>query len=405
MPRLLQASGAGPGVIVWRTEHEGQQAVVAFNTADNERLLDNLELGVPHGRLQTLFDIHGATDLIEPVADASGRIPLALTLPARSGRVWRVLPGLASVTASVTASQQAAEAPTLDEPPAGPLMADFKVGGQASPGAPLRVVVDGDLARAVPVQADAGGRFSAPIDTRRMTNPSLPHRVVAVDTRDGLSSPARTFRVELPSRLLADVEDAAGDDRGLDGRLVYPSHESFVPGQMDLRRVQISAAGGSLQVQLEMGALSTVWGPPNGFDHVAFTIFVELPGRDDGATVMPGQNANLPDGMRWHLRVRAHGWSNALFGPQGADSTHEGTPVTPAAAISADRERRLVRFKIPSEALGDPRSLSGARVFVTTWDYDGGYRALAPEPGAFVLGGGPSDGAKILDASRVIRLP
>jgi hypothetical protein len=170
--------------------------------------------------------------------------------------------------------------------------------------------------------------------------------------------------------------------------------------------VQVFNAGGALRIELEMTALSRVWGPANGFDHVAFTVFVELPGRSDGASVMPDQNAMLPDGMRWHLRLRAHGWSNALFAPQGASASHDGTPITPGAAITADAARRSVSFTIPSAALGDPATLSGARIYVTTWDYDGGYRALASQPGTFIFGGGDAArDAKVMDASAVIRLP
>ena len=155
-----------------------------------------------------------------------------------------------------------------------------------------------------------------------------------------------------------------------------------------------------------MGSLTSVWAPANGFDHVVFTVFVELPGRGDGAAVMPDQNATLPEGMRWHLRLRAHGWGNALFGPAGAGAASDGTPITPAASITADAKRRSVSFTIASAALGDPATLSGARVYVTTWDYDSGYRSLAREPAVFTFGGGDSArDAKVMDASAVIRLP
>jgi hypothetical protein len=175
---------------------------------------------------------------------------------------------------------------------------------------------------------------------------------------------------------------------------------------MDLTGVRVSTAGGALRVEATMKSLSQVWAPENGFDHVAFTIFVELPGRSDGATVMPEQNATLPEGMRWHLRLRAHGWSNALFGPQGATASSDGTPVTPAAGIAVDPARRSVTFTLAAAALGDLPTLSGARIYVTTWDYDSGYRALAREAGAYTFGGGdPVRDPRVMDASPVIRLP
>lgn len=117
-----------------------------------------------------------------------------------------------------------------------------------------------------------------------------------------------------------------------------------------------------------------------------------------------GQDAELPEGMRWHLRLRAHGWSNALFGHEGADADSDGRSITPAAEIGSDAATRIVRFTIPSEALGDPASLSGARVFVSTCDGDGGWHPLAREPGSFVVGGGEARGPKVWSASPAIRL-
>jgi hypothetical protein len=277
--------------------------------------------------------------------------------------------------------------------------ADFEVTGRAGPGAALELIVDGDPARAQRLLADAAGRFRATVDTRRMSDAALRHRLVVRDVDSGLVSDAAGFRVALPWRPLADVLQAARVSA-----YSYPTHESYTR-QMDLQRTRVSAAGGALRIELQMADLTRVWGPANGFDHVAFSIFVELPGRGDGVRAMPGQNAELPEGMRWHLRLRAHGWSNALFGPEGADTTRDGRSITPAARIESDPLRRTVIFTIPAEAIGDVPGFSGARVLVTTWDWDGGWRPLAPQPAAFVIGGGAADGPRIFDASPVIRLP
>lgn len=119
---------------------------------------------------------------------------------------------------------------------------------------------------------------------------------------------------------------------------------------------------------------------------------------------MPEQFASLPEGMRWHSRVRAHGWSNAHFGPAGAGPHRDGTAQAIGAQISADPSARTVSFTLPAAALGDPLTLVGARLYVTTWDYDGGYRALAMQPGPFVFGGGQATDPRVIDASRVITL-
>jgi carbohydrate-binding DOMON domain-containing protein len=171
--------------------------------------------------------------------------------------------------------------------------------------------------------------------------------------------------------------------------------------------VKAWGAGGALRVDVQTAQLTTFWNPPNGFDHVHFTVFIELPGRTGGATVMPLQDSSLPEGMRWHLRLRVGGWSNALFADEGASATAEGQPVAPGAAVRVDPATQTVSFTLPASALGGggAGSLAGARVLVTTWDYDGGYRALEPMAQPYAFGGGAPGQPKVMDASAVITLP
>ena len=121
---------------------------------------------------------------------------------------------------------------------------------------------------------------------------------------------------------------------------------------------------------------------------------------------MPFQNARLPQDMHWNYRLRAHGWSNALFTSAGASATSDGTPTAPAAGIEVDATSNTISFTLSSDALGDLQSLSGVKVYVSTWDYDGGFRPLAAMPESSTFGGG--NGATdplIMDDSAVITLP
>jgi hypothetical protein len=122
--------------------------------------------------------------------------------------------------------------------------------------------------------------------------------------------------------------------------------------------------------------------------------------------VMPLQNASLPDGMRWQRRLRVHGWSNALFGAAGASASDEGRPLTPGATVDVDPAQQRISFVLPPAALGGLKSLSGLKLYVTTWDYDGGYRALVPTPQPNAIGGGdPARDPKVMDDTPVITLP
>ena len=394
-PEVLQDNPAAPGALAWRMSHEGRSALVAMNSADADTLLDNLDTGLPAGtRLKTLFSLDGR------VADATVGVDgrLSLRLPGRGGVVWQA-----------AAEQSAARLPaveiSIDALPGSRFSDDFTVSGRVSGAAKLDLVVDGDLTRSVPVVADADGRWQAVVDTSRLVDPAVRHRVTAWVEGAQRAAPAQEFVVQREWAVQADVIDPADDDQGRSGRVTYPTDPSFAARQMDLRRIKVSTSGGALRLDLSMADISTVWSPAQGFDHVAFTVFIELPGQPGGATVMPQQNGDVPAGMRWHRRLRVHGWSNALFASEGASATLEGAPVAPAARVSTDTATRTVSLLLPAAALGELKSLSGAKVYVTTWDYDGGYRALRPAAQPYGMGGGDDSTPKVMDESVVILLP
>jgi hypothetical protein len=173
----------------------------------------------------------------------------------------------------------------------------------------------------------------------------------------------------------------------------------------DIEQVIVSRAGSALKIDVTLGGMVGLWNPPNGFDHVALTAFMALPGASGGSAVMPLQNADLPEGMRWHKRLRTHGWSNAWFDASGASRDKEGTPYSPGATLKSDRSQRTISFIVPAKALGNPATVSGAKLYLNTWDYDAGYRALSPEGGSMAFGGGKSNDAKVMDETPVLVIP
>ncbi|MBL8329394.1 MAG: hypothetical protein JNJ71_11115 [Rubrivivax sp.] len=403
LPQVLAQSAAGPGALAWRMSHPGRpDAFVVLNTADHEVLLDKLPTGLPPGtQLRARFGLQG---LPQDLSVGEGGF-VTLPLAARAGAVWQAPAGVMTATAREASPRAAVLA--LD-PVAPTASGDFTVSGRAPAGQTVRVVVDGHLAAAPWVQADAQGRWQASVDTGAMIDPETPHQLVAWQPDSGAVSATAAFRVQREWRTVADVADPAGDDAGPQGRYRYPTDPSYAEHRsMDLRRVQVQSSGGALRLNLTMAGISRSWNPANGFDHLALTVFIELPGQAaSGSRLMPLQNAELPEGLQWHRRLRVHGWSNALFRDEAAGAQSEGTPVSPGARLSVDLATNTISLLLPSAALGGLTSLSGARLYVNTWDYDGGYRALAPEPQKHVIGGGdPARDPRIMDESPVIRLP
>jgi glycosidase len=416
-PRVIASNAAGPGVLAWtmRGDAEAERAgaardtdtlLVAMNTAGGEHLMALAGLP-PHARLLPLFALDGDAPTLQ--ADPEGR--LAAPLAARAGAVWRV--DMAVSAADATAADVAGTRGSamgaersgahdahgwLDPLPASRASGDLDVSGRIDcrddcAAADLRLVVDGDLARAPRLEPDAEGRWRQTLRTDDHLDPNAEHTVQVFDRATGRSSEVRRFHVDRQWTLVILQRDAIGDDAGPERRYRYPTDVSWGESTgLDLRGATLSASGGALAIELEFGELLHGWNAPNGFDHLALSVFVELPGESGGATVMPQQNASLPDGMRWHRRLRVGGWNNALFDSRGASATSEGTPVTPGARLLADRARRVIRLELPASALGRRDSLSGLRVHVTTWDYDGNWRRLEPDGSGHTFGGG--DGAE-----------
>ena len=396
-PTVLADNAAAPGGLAYRMSHGDDAAIVAFNSADHDTLLADMDTGLKPGTvLEGLFGIDAATD--DVIVGAGGKV--SMTMPARSGLVWKVTRRTAPVPVSPASL-------TLDALDATPMRGDFAVRGSARGVASLQLVVDGNVATAQTIRPDARGRWQATVDTRDMVDASVRHEIVAWAESPVAVSVRRRFSVMRDWKLLADVTDPAGDDAGPGSRYRYPSDPGWGANrQLDIRNVRVSGAGGAMKIELRMHRLTDLWKPANGFDHVAFTIFIEIPGKEGGATVMPLQNATLPAGLRWHYRLRAHGWSNALFSATGASATNEGMPVAPAPTIDVDAASGTVSLTLPASALGNLRSLSGMRIYVNTWDYDGGYRRLAPTAQAMAFGGG--DGAidpLVMDDAAILTLP
>ena len=398
LPRIIRSDAAGPGALMWSMSGGGgtERLFVAMNTAEHPTLIDNAELQLPAGTtLQPLLAIDGSGPTL--VADAQGRV--SFSLPPKAGVVWSAgAPGAAAAPAPLPWQ--------LDSPPPPRVAGDFELSGTAAPGSRFALVIDGRTDQAQPVQADAQGRWRATVDTSAMIDPAVLHRAVAFS--DGQAAPAVSFSVDRPWTLAADVADPAGDDRGPSGRYTYPTDPGWGPNrQLDIRRVRAFTSGGALRIELTMAGVTQGWNPANGFDRVAFSIFIGLPGQPagSGASAMPLQRASVPEGMRWHRRIRAHGWSNALFSWEGASASQDGTPASPAARLQVDRDARTVSFTLPAAALGRLPSLSGATIYVSTWDYDAGWRALAAEPRGFVFGGAQREGEPlVMDDSAVIVL-
>jgi glycosidase len=395
-PTVLKENAASAGAFAYKMEYQGTSAVVVYNTSDSDTLVDNVPTGLAaNSELTPAFAMNGTAPKV--VVDANGKF--TLRLPARAAYVWLVSSNPGTPMASTGTLSMSALTDTTEN-------GDFTVSGASSKVASFKLVVDGDLAHAQTVTPAGDGSWSATVGTSTMIDPAILHSIVAWSEEAGAISASGTFYVNRSFTQAAQIDDPAGDDSGPTGSYHYPTDDSWGTNhQGDIRKVTVSTAGASMKIDIQTPLVTSVWNPSNGFDHVAFTIFIQIPGKSGGTSVMPLQNATLPGGMSWNYRIRAHGWSNALFSSTDASATSEGTTVSPAASIQVDKTTNTVSFTLTDASLGKPASLSGAKIYVTTWDYDGGYRGLSPTAQQWAFWGGAATDPLVLDATQVITLP
>ena len=398
-PTVLASNPAAPGAIAWRMDPVGRDdderapAVVVFNTADHIALLDNLDTGLAPGVvLAPLFAIEGEPERLVVGEDSR----LTLVLPPRSGAAWQASDAIRPSEPSFPGRGESISIGTRVS-----TSNQIHMAGTAQGSHEIQLVIDGNLEAAQPIPVTHDGTWTATIRTDAMTDPAVIHRAVAYDPATRTASAPSEFKVHLDWQPAADLDDPTGDDTGPAGTYAYPTDPGYASHPADIERVRAWTAGGALRLELTMRGISTAWNPPNGFDHVAFTIFLQLPERSAGSNAMPLQDGALPDAMHWQYRLRAHGWSNALFSFAGATASEEGTPVSPGAAMEVDHDARTVTFTIPANAIGRPGSLDGARVHVTTWDQDAEYRRLAVRAGDMQFGGGRPGDPLVMDAATV----
>lgn len=394
-PAVLKDSTGGPGVFAYKMSAEGQSAFVLLNTADQSVLLDNLASGLPEGTVLKLLKGLGATDA-DVVVGQGGLV--SMPLGPRAGMVLfqtSTIMAVPSPTASVT----------LDLPANTVLTGDTPLTGTLSGATAFKLVVDGALSSAQTVTAKGDGTWEAVMSVDGMTDKAITHTVVAYIEDRKVLSPTRAFTVDTPFVVVAEAADPLGDDTGPTGKVyAYPTDGTYAPRQMDVAKATLSVVGTQLNIGLTMKAITTVWSPFNDFDHVAFTVYLGVPGRP-GLSVMPNQNATLPSGMTWSHEILVSGWFNALYSAEGASANQTGKALSPAAKIRVDKRSQTVNLQLSGKALG-LSSLKGAQVYITTWDYDGGYRPLVPAPEQWKMSGGDfSKDPLIMDELPVLTIP
>lgn len=395
---VLYDSHAGAGPFAYRRTLEGASVLVLMNTSTEKVLVNDLDTKLPAGTV--LEVLHAEKDFPVPPVGAGGR--LRLELPAR-----------AVLVARASAQQQTPPAPTATLTVATALegqtfQGDVTVTGTVTPAnTPLRMVVDDSLDRATPVSIAADGTWTAVLPVSSFPNGVHGHTVSFYAPFAQAASPRYHFTSDTAFQgETYTYDDPTGDDTGPRGTYTYPQDATF-RHQMDIDGVTLEVGATVMNLKIHMADWSKSWNPSNGFDHVAFNVYLALPG-STGTSVMPRLSATTPDGFAWTYTHFAFGWESVkTTTSSGASATAYGPTASWNPKLTADEGTKTVTFTYDRTALG-LASWSGVKLYVATWDYDGigaAFRELTPAGGQWAMGGGATTDPKVMDDLAPITVP
>ncbi len=395
---VLADNPAGPGVLAYKREYQGTTAVILINTAAETVLANRVATGLANGTHLNL--LHGTNvELSEGLAVGhNGDLTLELApnsamVLLTDGSMDTPAPEVDSVTLSTDI-----EGNSYSE--------NLAISGTAPANASLTLVIDGKLQNAIQFDADASGDWHSVLPIANFAPGDAPHTVTIYAADSGASTPTYNFTstVQLHGSEVS-IDDPLDDDYGYNASYITPANDSF-DKQMDIEKVTMVAAGSTLKLTLTMQQLTDTWNPDNGFDHVGFSIFFDLPGHS-GSTDLPLMHATAPADFHWSLGHVAFGWGNFMFNNEGADADTRGANISSAPEVSVDKDARTITFTYDGSALGLV-DWEQAKVYISTWDIDGmsaSYRNLTPSGSEWEFGGAAETDPRIMDDTEVLTVP
>ncbi len=421
VPKIISANQTQAGLLVYEMAYPNndQRLIIALNSANYDSMVSGLSLRLaPNERLEPLLTLNQAT---RATFEINATDSLSFKLAAKQAIVWKVARNKKEAPSNQVSVAASSRHPELFKPRLAE-NGQIELTGRSAPNSSLRIVFNGNWENSTKITSDVTGQFKLlatipAIVLPNETKQSKQQVAVVTDTQikgftELSSSKAQTFVDSSQWVEQLNYFDPSGDDdgpgKGSKTRYDYPTDDSWGKNrQMDLQQIRILTKGGAARIEINTNQISQTWNPANQFDHVAFTIFIQLPipikhsqtseaisssslpsaqESTVSTTVMPLQNSHLPEGMHWHRRLRLHGWSNNLTNASGASSSHEGSPMLPAAQLTVNPKKSQLVIELPAAALGYLDNLTGAKFYISTWDYDGGFRVLRQQAGAYWMG-------------------
>ncbi|SHH40090.1 alpha-amylase family glycosyl hydrolase [Thermosipho atlanticus] len=369
------------GILIYLLESEEQKLLVVMNTA-NEKKIANVKTDLEEGTiLKPIYNFRGQSYNI--TIKNGGQ--LSIIVPERSLVVYEI-------------SNEKAEVKdvnfdfTVNLENNMVIKDEFVVEGKTNAKI-VYIYIDGKYNSKKKIEVE-DGKFSFLIDPYKFDpgEHKILFKLRGKSIKEIKYLEEMNFYIDIQKKELTFALDPVNDDKGPFGRYLYPTDPSF-KRQMDIVGAKVEKIGSTLILYIKPRNLTTSWNPPNGFDHVTYQIFIDVPTKK-GARVLPFQNYEIED---WDYEIFVTGWSSAMYSAEGASAKKFGNQIL-SPDVSVDNG--WVKIIIKGYAFDNPESFNNWKIYITSWDYDGveaRFRPIYKEPKAYVIGGGKETDPYIMD--------
>ncbi|MEL7198814.1 MAG: alpha-amylase family glycosyl hydrolase [Pseudomonadota bacterium] len=385
---VLQENPTAPGILAYKREYEGEAIYVLINSAAGNRALVS-GLQTKGGDLEIVHAI-GIKANTPVKASADGL--LTFTMPPSSSLVLRE-----RNSEAISGKSGPSKAPVLNaaDPVAPKLKAGDALCGSADRASDnLLLLINGNLDTASALKPERNGQWC--VDLPQISLDAKDYTAQVYDPAQNKATPAVLFNGQGGANMIAQFADPENDDRGPSGSYKMltdaPNHRAG-----DIRSVTARANDEQLELVIEVAQISNVWNYINGFDHTAFSIFIDAEPAG-GISDLPGMFAQMPKGAKWDVNHRLFGMGSTIHTSEGAAADQLGKLAAGRPEFQIDYANRTVTILYERSSL-DIDSWENARIYIATWDADefGRFRELGSEATAGQIGGGAPDDPRILD--------
>ncbi len=385
---IIASNKNGPGVFGYTRHYQGRTVLVMFNTSAVDILVDAIQVSEQAGELHSLI---GQNKKL--ILDNKGQ--LTTSLKGRSiiiAELNNINQTNQSDAQTITISTQA---------PTQPVVEDFVITGRSSLiNQTISIIKNTQLNSAKQVQTDSQGNWEYVYQVANLGQENV--SLIAYDQASLTVSNRLEFKTQVTTpELTFNQPDPENDDVGLSKNIRPPQHKQSI-GQMDIIGLDAQIGGDVLNLTFTMRELTTDWNPANGFDNVAFSVFIDV-NQHTGMSHLPLLNSIMPNNWRWDIGHVAYGWGNTTFSTASATPQHQGKKFGVAPKVSVNKPSKSITFSYKATDFGI-KDWENSKIFATTWDItgEGAYRELQLSPSNWAFSGATHDQAKVLDAVTLV---